>query len=235
MLSRAALPIIRRAWPAPSVFGMQAAPSSIILQKARNPFTPSSSNQQRTFFTSTPSNAMHFDTHGFVARLEASGMARAQADALVTALSDVVEESIKGLEKGLISREEGERWRYSQKVDFARLKSDVQLLERNDFTLMKSENERLMADVEKLKQRLREEITRTVAGVRLDLNLEKGRIRDESSVHALKIKEVDTRIESEIAGLRSTIASAKINVLQYLVGVATGCGALLLAYLRMFR
>lgn len=39
---------------------------------------------------------------------------------------------------------------------------------------MKSENERLMADVEKLKQRLREEITRTVAGVRLDLNLEKG-------------------------------------------------------------
>lgn len=50
----------------------------------------------------------------------------------------------------------------------------MQLIERNDFTLMKSENERLMADVEKLKQRLREEITRTVAGVRLDLNLEKG-------------------------------------------------------------
>lgn len=63
---------------------------------------------------------------------------------------------------------------FSPKVDFARLKSDVQLIERNDFTLMKSENERLMADVEKLKQRLREEITRTVAGVRLDLNLEKG-------------------------------------------------------------
>lgn len=60
-------------------------------------------------------------------------------------------------------------------VDFARLKSDVQVLERNDFTLMKSENERLMADVEKLKQRLREEVTRTVAGVRLDLNLEKGK------------------------------------------------------------
>ncbi|PWN88430.1 DUF1640-domain-containing protein [Acaromyces ingoldii] len=185
--------------------------------------------------TSAPRPAFHFDTHGFVTRLEASGMPRQQADALVTALGDVVEESISGLEKGLVSREEGERWRYSQKVDFARLKSDIQLLERNDFALMKSENERLMADVEKLKQRLREEITRTTAGVRLDLNLEKGRIRDESSVHALKIKEVDTRIESEIAGLRSLIATAKINVLQYLVGVATGAGALLLAYLRMFK
>ncbi len=90
----------------------------------------------------------------------------------------------------------------------------MQLLEHNDFAMMKTENERLMADVERLKQRLREEITRTTAGVRLDLNLEKGRIRDESSVHALKIKEVDTRIESEIAGLRTSIQSAKFNVLQ---------------------
>ena len=41
---------------------------------------------------------------------------------------------------------------------------------------MKTENDRLMAEVDKLKQRLREEITRTQAGVRLDLNLEKGEI-----------------------------------------------------------
>ncbi|CAO1622208.1 unnamed protein product [Parajaminaea phylloscopi] len=173
-----------------------------------------------------------FDTHALVTRLESSGMPRAQADALVAALDDVVSESLSQLEKGCVGREEGEKWRYAQKVDFARLKSEIQLLERNDFAMMKSENERLMADVEKLKQRLREEVTRTTAGVRLDLNLEKGRIRDESSVHALKIKEVDTRIESEIAGLRTSIQSAKFNVLQYLVGVATGAGALLLAFMR---
>lgn len=63
---------------------------------------------------------------------------------------------------------------------------------------MKTENERLMTDVEKLKQRLREEITRTTAGVRLDLNLEKGRIRDESSVHALKIKEVREALHAAV-------------------------------------
>ena len=47
-------------------------------------------------------------------------------------------------------------------------------MERNDLATLKAENDRLMADLEKLKQRLREEITRTQAGVRLDLNLEKG-------------------------------------------------------------
>ncbi|CAD6916396.1 unnamed protein product [Tilletia controversa] len=122
-------------------------------------------------------------------------MERPQAEALVESLADVIDESIRNLSEGMVAREEGEKWRYTQKVDFARLKSEIQLLERNDFVLMKTENERLMAD----------------------------------------IKEVDTRIETEIAGLRTSIQSAKFNVLQYLVGVATGAGALLLAYLRMFK
>ncbi len=59
-------------------------------------------------------------------------------------------------------------------MDFAQLKSEIHLVEKNDLSLMKTENDRLMAEVDKLKQRLREEITRTQAGVRLDLNLEKG-------------------------------------------------------------
>lgn len=91
-------------------------------------------------------------------------------------------------------------------------------MEQNDLALIKAENDRLTTDIEKLKQRLREEITRTQAGVRLDLNLEKGRMREEASGQELKIKEVDTRIEQEIANLRTNIQSSKATTLQYLVG-----------------
>ena len=106
-------------------------------------------------------------------------------------------------------------------------------MEKNDLAMMKAENDRLVSDLEKLKQRLREEITRTQAGVRLDLNLEKGacttrvqvicivytfkcmigRMREESSGQELKIKEVDTRIEREIAELRTAIQASKVSVL----------------------
>ena len=122
-------------------------------------------------------------------------------------------------------------------------------MEKNDLALLKAENERLQSDIDKLKQRLREEIMRTQAGVRLDLNLEKGRMREESTGQELKIKEVDTRIEQEIAGLRTAIQSSKAMTLQYLVGfgmsfvqspfnihlrllLVTGGAALLMAYLR---
>ena len=83
-------------------------------------------------------------------------------------------------------------------------------MEKNDLAMLKAENDRLMTDLEKLKQRLREEITRTQAGVRLDLNLEKGRMREQSSGQELKIKEVDTKIEQEIAALRTSIQSSKV-------------------------
>ncbi len=100
---------------------------------------------------------------------------------------------------------------YTQQVDFAQLKSELQLTEKNDLAMLKAENDRLVTDIEKLKQRLREEITRTQAGVRLDLNLEKGRMREQSSGQELKIKEVDTRIEQEIAALRTQIQSSKVR------------------------
>ena len=77
--------------------------------------------------------------------------------------------------------------------------------------MIKAENDRLLTDIEKLKQWLRGEISRTQAGVRLDLNLEKGRIREEASKQELKMKEVDTRIEQEIAGLRAAIQSSKVS------------------------
>ena len=63
---------------------------------------------------------------------------------------------------------------YTQKVDFAQLKSELQMMERNDLAAMKAENDRLANDIEKLRQKLNEEISRTQSGARLDLNLEKG-------------------------------------------------------------
>jgi hypothetical protein len=105
-----------------------------------------------------------------------------------------------------------EQQHYTQQVDFAQIKSELQLMEKNDLAMIKAENDRLLSDIEKLKQRLREEITRTQAGVRLDLNLEKGRMREESSGQELKIKEVDTRIEQEIAALRTSIQASKVSV-----------------------
>ncbi|KAG5637736.1 hypothetical protein H0H81_003374 [Sphagnurus paluster] len=128
-------------------------------------------------------------------------------------MAEVIDESIRNMTSNMVTKAEQEKHHYTQQVDFAQIKSELQLMEKNDLAMIKAENDRLVADIEKLKQRLREEITRTQAGVRLDLNLEKGRMREESSHQELKIKEVDTRIEQEIAGLRTAIQASKVSYL----------------------
>jgi len=150
----------------------------------------------------------------------------------MAAIAEVIDESIRNMTSNMVTKSDQEKHQYTQKVDFAQLKSELQSMEKNDLAMMKAENDRVISDLERLKQRLREEIARTQAGVRLDLNLEKGRMREESSGQELKIKEVDTRIEREIADLRTSIQASKATTLQYLVGILTGCSALLMAYLR---
>ncbi|KAI0028339.1 DUF1640-domain-containing protein [Vararia minispora EC-137] len=178
------------------------------------------------------SRYFHFDTHHFVQRLEREGLSRTQAEGIMSAIAEVIDESIRNMKSNMVTKADQEKNHYTQQVDFAQLKSELQLMEKNDLSMIKAENERLVTDIDKLKARLREEIARTQAGVRLDLNLEKGRIREEASKQELKMKEVDTRIEQEIAGLRAAIQSSKATTLQYLVGFVTGCSALLMAYLR---
>jgi hypothetical protein len=110
------------------------------------------------------------------------------------------------------------------------------MVERSDFNMLKIENERLLTEIDKLKQKLNEEVKKTQGGVKLDINLEKGRIREETSSLELELTKTGTRIESEIAGLRTQMETIKSQILQYMIGTLTGVGALILGnYLVSFE
>jgi len=153
----------------------------------------------------------------FVQRLKEEGFNDEQAVALMKILGDVVEESISNLTRTMVVREDQEKATYEQKVDFAKLRSELLSADSTESTLTRASHERLTNDLAKLNSRLRDEIQRTQASVRLDLNLEKGRIREEANTQDLKIKEVETRIEQETAALRERLEQVKFSTLQWLM------------------
>jgi len=185
---------------------------------------------RRAAFHSEPARARdhRFDTLKFVQRLQAEGFSREQSEALLRVLGDVVEESIHNLARTMVPREDQEKINYAQKVDFAKLRSELTALHASELNPIKSDQERLNSEISRLSARLREEVQRAQSSVKLDLNLEKGRIREESSVHELKIKETDTRIEKEVGDLRGMLESVKFSTLQWLIGVCTVGGRLTL-------
>lgn len=175
----------------------------------------------------------HFDTLKFVKRLESEGFTEEQSVAMMKVLNDVIEESIQNLTRTMVLREDAAKATYTQKVDFAKLRSELLSADSTESNTTRNTHERLTNDVARLSSRLRDEISRTQASVRLDLNLEKGRIREESVSQELKIKETETKIGEEVAALREKLEQVKFQTLQWLMGVCTGFAALLLGAWRL--
>jgi len=159
----------------------------------------------------------HFDTLKFVQRLRGEGFSEEQAVAMMRVLNDVIEESIQNLTRTMVLKEDAERSSYTQKVDFAKLRSELANADSTEAQLTRSSHERLSSDLAKLSARLRDEIGRTQASVRLDLNLEKGRLREEANGQEMRIKETEARIEQEVAGLRERVEAIKFSTLQWLM------------------
>ncbi|KAK5697120.1 Protein fmp32, mitochondrial [Elasticomyces elasticus] len=189
---------------------------------------------QKSFSTSQiHSRDHHFDTLKFVSRLKSEGFTEPQAVALMKVLGNIIEESIQNLTRTMVLREDQEKATYTQKVDFAKLRSELLSADTTESSLTRASHEKLTNDLAKLSNRLRDEVQRTQASVRLDLNLEKGRIREEANSQDLKIKETETRIEQESAGLRERLEAVKFSTLQWLMGVCTGTAAIMLGVWRL--
>ncbi|KAJ9630511.1 hypothetical protein H2203_001034 [Taxawa tesnikishii (nom. ined.)] len=183
--------------------------------------------------TSRQGKDHHFDTLKFVQRLKDEGFTEEQAAAMMKVLGDVIEESIQNLTRTMVLREDQEKATYTQKVDFAKLRSELLSADSTESSLTRASHERLTNELAKINSRLRDEIQRTQASVRLDLNLEKGRIREEANTQELKIKETETRIEQETAALRERLEQVKFSTLQWLMGVTTGTAAIILGVWRL--
>ncbi|KAI9322373.1 hypothetical protein BX666DRAFT_1894231 [Dichotomocladium elegans] len=175
-----------------------------------------------------------FDADQFARLLEREGFSSRQARAVINALDDVVDESTTIVTADLVSKADQERTIKQYKDDFTRLKSDIQQMERRDVAEVKSANEQLQSEIKKLQKLLQDEITRTQAGVRLDLNLEKGRIRDETIEQHERLRKTDEKIESEILALKRHMEGIKLQILQYMIGTITAGGTLVLAYIHFF-
>ncbi|KAI9099500.1 hypothetical protein DFS34DRAFT_579452 [Phlyctochytrium arcticum] len=162
-------------------------------------------------------SGMHqFDTYKLVQRLEADGFSRESAEAIMANLSEVVGESINNISRTSVTKSDFEKAMYMNKVDFAHVRNEIQLLEKNEFALLRTDISRLNTEVEKFRTRMIEDLRRVQSNVRLELSLEKGRIRDEQSAQELKIKESDSRIDTEVSTVRTQMETIQWDLFKTL-------------------
>ena len=77
-----------------------------ILPHLRSPLLP---QLHRGFRTTTTRDDFHFDTHHFVQRLEREGLNRAQAEGIMSAMAEVIDESVRNMTSNMVTKADHEK------------------------------------------------------------------------------------------------------------------------------
>jgi hypothetical protein len=64
---------------------------------------------RRSFRSSSQWLDFHFDTHHFVQRLEREGLNRAQAEGIMSAMAEVIDESIRNMTSNMVTKADQEK------------------------------------------------------------------------------------------------------------------------------
>ncbi|KAK9691016.1 hypothetical protein RND81_09G170500 [Saponaria officinalis] len=183
-----------------------------------------------------PSNgkrAFLVDTLAMVRSLEKEGIPSKQAEAITSAITGVLNDTLENVSYSFVSKGEMQKTELIQDGNISKFKTEVQSSQDHHFALLQRETEKLQGDIEKLQRELKYEIDKVTAGQRLDLNLEKGRIREELNNQKTETSNLTNKLDREIHALRAQLEAAKYEVIKYCIGSLVSISAVGLAVIRI--
>ena len=76
------------------------------------------------------------------------------------------------------------------------------------------------------------ELDKLISSQRLDLNLEKGRLRDELQAMSHNVQTIETQLHKDLNNIRTGIEANKNELIKYSIGLLVSAGAVTLGILR---
>ncbi|XP_026984196.1 mitochondrial calcium uniporter regulator 1 isoform X2 [Sagmatias obliquidens] len=207
---------------------------------------------KRRDFTSSRSRKLYFDTHAFVCLLEENGFTTQQAEIIVSALVKIMEANMDIVYKDMVTKMQQEITLQEIMSQIANVKKDMIILEKSEFSALRSENEKIKLELHQLKQQVMDEVIKVRTDTKLDFSLEKSRVKELYSLNERKLLEVktemvslhaqqdraitqtDRKIDTEVAGLKTMLESHKLDNIKYLAGSVFTCLTVALGFYRLW-
>ncbi|EOA31368.1 hypothetical protein CARUB_v10014544mg [Capsella rubella] len=112
----------------------------------------------RSFSELTKANgrrAFLVDTLALVRSLEAQGVPSKQAEAITSAITEVLNDSLENVSESFVSKAEMQKIEMIQDSNLSKFKSEVKSSQEHHFTVLQRETEKLRGDIEKMRSELR--------------------------------------------------------------------------------
>ncbi|KFW89924.1 Mitochondrial calcium uniporter regulator 1, partial [Phalacrocorax carbo] len=191
---------------------------------------------------------LFFDTHALVCLLEENGFTTQQSEVIVSALVKIMNTNLDMIYTDMVTKVQQEIALQQVMSHIGGVKKDMIILEKSEFSALRSENEKIKLELQQIKKQVMDEITKVRADNKLNLNLEKSRVKELVSFdyclletskqrHAQQdraLTQTDRKIDTEVADLKTMLESHKLDNIKYLAGSIFTCLTVALGFYRLW-
>nr|XP_046226930.1 mitochondrial calcium uniporter regulator 1 isoform X1 [Scatophagus argus] len=193
-----------------------------------------------------------FDTHAVVRLFEENGFTTQQAEVLVKILLRMTNSNMDVIYNDMVTKVQQEIMLQRVMSQIASVKKDMIILEKSEFSTLLAENEKLKIQLLQLKVQLCDVMNKVRSDTILDMNLEKSRVKELKAEHEKMLLEtrteimemtaeqdrhltqVNMKIDTEVAGLKTMLESHKLDTIKYLAGSVFTCLTVILGFYRIW-
>ncbi|KFP03463.1 MCUR1 regulator, partial [Oreotrochilus melanogaster] len=177
---------------------------------------------------------LFFDTHALVCLLEENGFTTQQSEVIVSALVKIMDTNLDMIYKDMVTKVQQEIALQQVMSHIAGVKKDMIILEKSEFSALRSENEKIKLELQQIKKQVIDEITKVRADNKLNLNLEKSRVKELHAQQDRALTQTDRKIDTEVADLKTMLESHKLDNIKYLAGSVFTCLTVALGFYRLW-
>ncbi|NXN17211.1 MCUR1 regulator, partial [Indicator maculatus] len=177
---------------------------------------------------------LFFDTHALVCLLEENGFTTQQSEVIVSALVKIMDNNLDMIYKDMVTKVQQEIALQQVMSHIGGVKKDMIILEKSEFSALRSENEKIKLELQQIKKQVMDEITKVRADNKLHLNLEKSRVKELHAQQDRALTQTDRKIDTEVADLKTMLESHKLDNIKYLAGSVFTCLTVALGFYRLW-
>ncbi|XP_062473964.1 mitochondrial calcium uniporter regulator 1 isoform X2 [Pezoporus occidentalis] len=180
------------------------------------------------------------------------GFTTQQSEVIVSALVKIMNTNLDMIYKDMVTKVQQEIALQQVMSHIGGVKKDMIILEKSEFSALRSENEKIKLELQQIKKEVMDEITKVRADNKLNLNLEKTRVKELYSRNERKLLEMrteivelhaqqdraltqtDRKIDTEVADLKTMLETHKLDNIKYLAGSVFTCLTVALGFYRLW-
>jgi len=159
------------------------------------------------------------DTLSLVKRFEGVGLSRRAAEELTDHITELIVLNKVKMEEAFVNRKDLEKVIMEQDARIAGFKSELLKTQDLQSATVNKELERQQSFLDKMRAEVKHEIDKLTAAQRLDMNLEKGRMRDDLQGMRDKTTELEIKVDRDVNELKSALEKAKNDTIKSVITI----------------